>query len=335
MSIQIGPITTRNTVFLAPMSGVTDLPFRKLAHRFGAGLVVSEMVASEDLVRRREDVVQRAAGADHISPLVVQLVGREPNWMAEGAKLAEADGADIIDINMGCPSRQVTTGFSGSALMRDLDFAVEIIDAVVDAVSIPVTLKMRLGWDDDTINAPELARRAELSGVQMVTVHGRTRNQFYKGTANWGAISHVKEEVSVPVIANGDAATAGQAKRMRDEANVDGVMIGRGAYGRPWLLGEIALSFEENGCPRPALSELSTIVQEHYDEMLSHYGVELGVRCARKHLGWYLQTMDDYGWAERLDIKAWRAKLCREEDPQKVKAGISEFFAEALTQEAA
>ena len=252
MSIQIGPITTRNSVFLAPMSGVTDLPFRKLAHKFGAGLVVSEMVASEDLVHEREDVVARAAGADEVSPLVIQLVGREAYWMGEGAKVAEANGAEIIDINMGCPARQVTTGLSGSALMRDLDHAISLVDSVVAAVSVPVTLKMRLGWDETSKNAPELAERAEQSGVQMVTVHGRTRNQFYKGQADWVAINAVKQAVSIPVIANGDAENVDDAKRMLAKSGADGVMIGRGAYGKPWLPGEIAHGFGQDGSRAPS-----------------------------------------------------------------------------------
>ncbi len=335
MSIEIGSIKTKNSVFLAPMSGITDLPFRKLAHRYGAGLVVSEMVASEDLVRQRLGVVTRAAGADEISPLAVQLAGREAYWMAEGAKLAEAGGAAIVDINMGCPARQVTTGLSGSALMRDLDHAVGIIDAVVKAVKVPVTLKMRLGWDEDSVNAPELAYRAEQSGVQMVTVHGRTRNQFYKGRANWRAISAVKDTVSIPVIANGDAATAEQARQMREQAGVDGVMIGRGAYGRPWLCGEIAQSFGEKGAQRPTLEEFATLVREHYEDMLSHYGSELGGRCARKHLGWYLETMADMGWAKNIDVKFWRGRLCRENDPSIVLKLISQLFQQATGQEAA
>jgi tRNA-dihydrouridine synthase B len=335
MGIKIGPIETRNSVFLAPMSGITDLPFRKLAHRFGAGLVVSEMVASKDLVRQREGVVMRAAGAAEISPLAVQIAGREAYWMAEGARLAEAEGAAIIDINMGCPARQVTSGLSGSALMRDLDHAIELVDAVVGAVAVPVTLKMRLGWDEDSVNAPELACRAEASGIKMVTVHGRTRNQFYKGRANWGAISAVKQAVSIPVVANGDAANPAQAMQMREQAGVDGVMIGRGAYGRPWLCGEVARSFGEAGCDRPTLVEFAVLVGEHYEDMLSHYGREMGGRCARKHLGWYLETLVEMGWAEGIDVKFWRGRLCRENDPQVVIQLIAELFELASSQEAA
>lgn len=234
MGIKIGSIETRNSVFLAPMSGVTDLPFRKLAHELGAGLVVSEMVASQELSGAREDTVLRAAGHGAITPLAIQLAGRESRWMAEGAKIAQGLGADIVDINMGCPAQQVTRGLSGSALMRDLDHALTLIEATVEAVEVPVTLKMRLGWDEHTVNAPELARRAKSCGVKMITVHGRTRCQFYKGSADWNAISAVAEQISVPLVANGDAVTASNAAQMRKKSGADAVMVGRGAYGRPW-----------------------------------------------------------------------------------------------------
>ncbi len=261
MSIQIGPIKTRNRVFLAPLSGVTDEPFRAVAHAHGAGLVVSEMVASEELVRARPDMVRRARGADKLKPFVIQLAGREARWMTEGAMVAQDLGADIIDINMGCPARQVTGGLSGSALMRDLDHALTLIDATVQAARVPVTLKMRLGWDASSMNAPELARRAEDAGVQMITVHGRTRCQFYGGKADWRAIRAVKEAISIPLIANGDGTSAADARAMLAQSQADGVMIGRGAYGRPWWPGVIANQLDAgSGIEEPSLHKEMEII---------------------------------------------------------------------------
>ena len=335
MSIKIGSIVPRNSVFLAPMSGVTDLPFRRLAHELGAGLVVSEMVASEELTNAREDTVLRAAGQGSIAPLVVQLAGREARWMAEGAKVAEDLGADIVDINMGCPAKQVTRGLSGSALMRDLDHALTLIDATVGAVKVPVTLKMRLGWDESSINAPELARRAEQAGVQMITVHGRTRCQFYKGTADWNAISAVAEQISVPLVANGDARNADDARNMRERSKADAVMIGRGAYGRPWQPGVIARDLGEDGGGAPGPKERGELICRHYEDMLSHYGSEMGVRCARKHLGWYLETAADDGLIAAGDVAPWRAELCREEDPKKVIRSLQRLFGGPDLREAA
>jgi nifR3 family TIM-barrel protein len=287
MGIKIGPLTTRNRVFLAPMSGVTDAPFRKLAHELGAGLVVTEMVASRELVGKRPDVLRRAAGTGCIFPLVIQLVGRESRWMAEGAKAAQDLGADIIDINMGCPAREVTGGLSGSALMRDLDHAQSLIEATIAASKVPVTLKMRLGWDDNQRNAPELARRAQALGVAMITVHGRTRCQFYKGRADWRAIREVREVTTIPLVANGDLVNASQAGEMLGQSGADAVMIGRGAYGRPWMLAALAEPLDKgSGRRTPLLHEQRLIVLHHYEAMLSHYGLELGQRIARKHLGW-------------------------------------------------
>jgi tRNA-dihydrouridine synthase B len=278
---QIGPVAVRNRVVLAPMSGVTDLPFRTLAWRFGAGLVVTEMVASRELVMNREESWARLKGTG-ISPHMVQLAGREAHWMAEAAKIAEANGADIIDINMGCPAKKVTGGYSGSALMRDPDHALSLIEATVNAVKVPVTLKMRLGWDENSINAPEIARRAENAGIQLVTIHGRTRMQFYEGRADWDAIRLVRNAVSIPLVANGDVETPEDAADILRRSGADAVMVGRGAQGRPWHVGWLA------GHPAPCPREIADMVAEHYEAILELYGLEAGLRHARKHLGWYL-----------------------------------------------
>ncbi len=290
LPVRIGPHELEVPAVLAPMSGVTDLPFRRIAARFGAGMVVSEMVASESFVKGDAETQMRAEAQDK-GLHVVQLAGREARWMGEAAKTIAGLGADIIDINMGCPAKKVTSGYSGSALMRDLDHALSLIEATVEAVDIPVTLKMRLGWDEKSINAPDLARRAENAGVQLITVHGRTRNQFYKGKANWDAIAAVKDAICVPLIANGDCCSFEDAETMLEKSGADGVMVGRGAYGKPWLPGHVGhyLKTGERR-PEPAGAELKAIAVEHYEALISHYGDAAGNRIARKHIGWYFDT---------------------------------------------
>ena len=292
LSITVGNLTLDPPVFLAPLAGITDSPFRKMVLRFGAGLVVSEMVASQEMVQAKPSTRARAElgfGNDRTS---VQIAGREAYWMAECAKLCVGQGARIIDINMGCPAKKVTTGYSGSALMKDPDHALSLIEAVVDAVDTPVTLKMRLGWDDECLNAADIAKRAEEAGVQMITIHGRTRCQFYKGAADWGAIKAVKSAVRIPVIANGDIVDSRSANRALDLSKADGVMVGRGAQGQPWILAQIAAEISGQvytGIPQG--SALADIILEHYEDMIRFYGEDLGVRNARKHLSWYLERL--------------------------------------------
>ncbi len=267
---------------LAPMSGVTDLPFRQLAWRNGAGLVVTEMVASRELASNVTESWSRLKG-EGLDPHMVQLAGREPFWMGEATRIAEDNGADIIDINMGCPARKVTGGYSGSALMRDPDLALSLIEATVKAATVPVTLKMRLGWDSGSINAPEIARRAQDAGVQMITIHGRTRMQFYTGRADWDAIRLVRDAISVPLVANGDVETADQCHEILRRSGADAVMIGRGCQGRPWHAGVLA-----GARPEPDRREAAAIARQHYWMMLDFYGAKTGIRHARKHVGWYL-----------------------------------------------
>lgn len=288
-ALDIGGAVIRNRVFLAPLSGITDRAFRSRAYMHGAGMVVSEMVASGELARGRMDS-QRRIGRSGAALHVVQLAGRDARWMAEGARIAVGEGADIVDINMGCPAKKVTGGYCGSALMRDLDLAESLIAAVVGAVEVPVTVKMRLGWDETELVAPELARRAQQAGVSMVTVHGRTRCQFYKGQADWKAIASVKQAVGIPVVANGDIHSAEDARQALEQSGADAVMIGRAHCGAPWVAGEIAAEAAGTVAPGvPSTPEaLADYVQAHYEDMLSLYGVEPGVRHARKHLGWYL-----------------------------------------------
>ena len=322
MALRLGQIELDPPVFLAPMAGITDLPFRRLVAGFGAGLVVSEMVASGELLTAKPSVRAKARtdlGLSDGTMTSVQLAGREAAPMAEAARVVADMGARIIDINMGCPAKKVTGGLSGSALMRDPDHALRLIDAVVGAVDVPVTLKCRLGWDADCLNAPDLARRAEVAGVRMITVHGRTRQQFYKGSADWGAIRAVRAAVGIPVIANGDIVDAGSARTALAASGAGGVMVGRGAQGAPWRLATIAAELA-GVCPRGMLQaiDVQDVISTHYDAMLTFYGRELGVRIARKHLGWYA---DEAGIDPRF-----RARMMTETSPAEVLSLIAAAY---------
>ena len=321
MVISVGDIEFGGQVVLAPMSGVTDLAFRRSVDACGAAMVVSEMVASEELVRGRRDVLLRAEGRG-LSPFTLQLAGREAQWMARGAELATEAGADIIDINMGCPSRQVTGGLSGSALMRDEDHAAALIAATVAATPRPVTLKLRLGWDRNSLNAPRLARIAEDLGVAMITVHGRTRCQFYKGFADWRAIRAVVEAVRVPVIANGDIADGSSARMALKHSSAAGIMVGRAAVGRPWLLAQIQSYLESKIWPAsPNAAARFDIFQAWYEDTLALYDVGHGVRVARKHLAGFI---NDYCNPEAA--AQWRGHICRLQDPQAVIDAMQDMF---------
>jgi tRNA-dihydrouridine synthase B len=324
--LKIGGVAVANRVLLAPMSGVTDVPFRRLAATLGAGLVVSEMTASDDLVHGRP-MSRLRSEATGVGPHVVQLAGCEANWMAEGARIAEAAGAEIIDINMGCPARHVTGGQSGSALMRDLDHALKLIEATISAVKVPVTLKMRLGWDDRSLNAPELARRAEAAGVQMISVHGRTRCQFYKGEADWAAVRLVKDAIRIPLVVNGDITSFDKAVTALEISGADAVMVGRGAQGQPWLPGQIGRRLESGVIESaPPLVEQLKYIRSLYDEVCSHYGLRIGLRHARKHLGWALEVAAQCSRAPAETLKTWRQKILTSEDPSGVHRCLQDAF---------
>lgn len=312
--LQIGPVAFRNRVALAPMSGVTDLPFRQLAFEFGAGFVVTEMVASRELVGNTSESWSRLQNSG-IDPHIVQLAGRDAYYMAEGARIAEANGADIIDINMGCPAKKVIGGLSGSALMREPELAMSLIEATVKAVKVPVTVKMRLGWDDNSLNAPELAHAAEDLGAQMITVHGRTRMQFYEGRADWSKIAAVRDAISIPLIANGDVETTEDLEAILKLSGADGVMLGRGAQGRPWHAGVLS-----GARTAPGRAEIAAIFERHYRMTLDFYGGLPGLRHARKHVGW---TLDRFGGALSAER---RTAIMTSHDPEAVISNMHDII---------
>jgi tRNA-dihydrouridine synthase B len=326
--IHIGPVVIPCPVILAPMTGVTDMPFRRVVRRYGCGLNVTEMIASQAMIRETRQSLQKAAWDPVEEPVSMQLAGCSPREMGEAAKLNEDRGAAIIDINMGCPVKKVVNGEAGSALMRDLPLAASLIEATVKAVKVPVTVKMRMGWDHDRLNAPELARIAEDLGAQMITVHGRTRNQMYKGSADWGFVARVKQAVEIPVIVNGDICSIEDAKIALAQSGADGVMIGRGAYGKPWLLAQVMAALSgATPLPDPSVEEQYYVITDHYRAMLTHYGEQVGVPVARKHIGWYTKGLT--GSAE------FRNSVNQINDAQTVLDRMEQFYTPWLSRAAA
>lgn len=326
--ISVGPLTIDMPVILAPMTGVTDRPFRRLVRRYGSGLNVTEMIASQAAIRETRQSIQKAAWDPIEDPVSMQLVGCDPESMGEAAKLNAQRGAAIIDINFGCPVRKVVNGYAGSALMREIPLATKLMEATVKAVDVPVTVKMRTGWDDRSRNAPELAKIAEDLGVKMITVHGRTRCQMYKGHADWEFVSEVRKAVSIPVIVNGDVCSIEDAEEALRQSGADGVMVGRGAYGKPWLLSQMMHWFATGERrPDPSLDEQYRVIDAHYRDMLDHYGVDVGVKVARKHIGWYTKGLP--GSAE------FRNRANQEDDPEQVLQMLADFFGPAFERAAA